>query len=71
MLWKAYLDTSGFLPWVICWTIWKERNARTFDDIYMPSNRICLTAYRLLFYWVSILDDFDTSDWNGLWFVIM
>lgn len=60
-----------FLPRVICWTIWKERHTKTFDDTYVPFDRICLTAYRLLFDLVSILDDFVESDQDGLWSVIL
>lgn len=50
-----------FLPSVICWVLWLERNDRIFKDKSRSQVEILVIIFNLLFEWVSIRDDFEES----------
>jgi hypothetical protein len=35
------------------WGIWRERNARHFEDVEMPVLELCRNVLNMLFVWVS------------------
>lgn len=55
------------LPSVICWGLWKERNARIFEGRVRNQMELRLYIYKLLFDWVSIRADFHEVEWFSFW----
>lgn len=49
----------SYLPGVICWGIWKERNKKTFDGKSSFTVGLIIDVVRLLNEWVSIFKNFD------------
>jgi len=37
----------------VMWGIWRERNARHFEDVEMPELELCRNVLNMLFVWVS------------------
>jgi hypothetical protein len=43
-------------PLCLMWTIWKERNARCFEDTELAMAELSNRFLKLLFLWVGVLD---------------
>ena len=80
--WRNWLGTYSSKVWnlvpeCLMWLVWKERNARTFEDIESPIDTLKTLLARTLFEWsriwglmhCSFLTDFLISISLSLWFV--
>ena len=66
----------NLVPTCLMWLVWKERNARTFEDVESPIDKLKTLLARTLFEWSRIwgfthcnsLSDFLISISLSLWF---
>lgn len=54
------------LPSVICWGLWKEKNARIFKDRAQSEVELILFIYKALFDWVSVWAAFEEITWYSI-----
>jgi len=40
-----------FVPACVCWTIWKERNNRSFENVQNSLQKIKMNCLALLYFW--------------------
>ena len=72
--WRNWLGTYSSKVWnlvpaCLMWLVWKERNARTFEDVESPIDKLKTLLARTLFEWsriwglthCSALSDFRNS----------
>ena len=57
--WRNWLGTYSskvwnLVPGCLMWLVWKERNARTFEDVERPIDMLKTLLARTLFEWSSI-----------------